>query len=576
VISGPCPPLAQERLALHRKILTAALGRFLMSRSPMARICRKIFAICRPGPRSDQLNNMAGVVERTGTNGSSTRQCVTGRHERVNARADTTAEAPPRNECELQVQRVLQSAGFHNASMLRQLLRYLAQKAFDPSAESLKEYTIGVEALGRPLDFDPKADPIVRVQIHRLRQKLKEYYDADGLHDGIVIEIPKGQYLPLFESTSGMEALAGGKSVSAGDAVLSNDQLVQRTVDSVDLEVGRSNKPVSRAALIAVAVVIAVFTAGLWIGGKWAPLGASKMSATGAKSDFAKSPDPVIAFWARYIGNDPTPVIAYPDAVFLLDNYNDLFRFRRGPTDYRGAPVDSHLAEQFASNPALVARAGQLYYENSYLGFGELKAVGMLSNLFGQMGYKPIVKPSREITVDDLTQHNVIMLGSSSQNVAVAQLSGLGDFSFKDPDIRLEQWRGVVVNAHPRPNEASTYHTERDPNTQVLSADYSLITIQPGIVPGRFIADFGGLDTTGSEGAIFYATSRPGVDELTKAIQFQGSTGDKRPFPVFQALLKVRLEKGYHVLGVSLVAVHMLPSTRPETRDVSNTKPLQP
>ena len=84
-----------------------------------------------------------------------------------------------------------------------------------------------------------------------------------------------------------------------------------------------------------------------------------------------------------------------------------------------------------------------------------------------------------------------------------------------------------------------------------------MITIQPGIVPGRYIADFGGLDTTGSEGAVLYATSRSGVDELTKAIQFQGSTGDMRPFPVFQALLKVRLEKGYDVVGVTLVAVHM-------------------
>ena len=493
----------------------------------------------------------------------------------MNARADTTVGALPRNQCQQQVQKVLQSSSFHNASMLQQLLRYLAQKTVDPSAETLKEYTIGVEALGRPRDFDPKVDPIVRVQIHRLRQKLKEYYDSDGLHDAIVIEIPKGQYLPFFESSGSVESIAVGKAISAGDAVLSNNQPVQIVPDPVDPKVRRSGWPVSRSELIAVAAVIAAFIVGLWIGSRWAPLSLGKMSASGARLDPAKSSDPVIAFWARYIGNDPTPVIAYPDAVFLLDNYNDLFRIKHGATDYRGAPVDPHLAEQFASNPALVARAGQLYYENSYLGFGELKAVGMLSNLFGQMGYKPIVKPSRELTVDDLTQHNVIMLGSSSQNIAVAHFSNLGDFSFKDFDSRLEQWRGIIVNAHPLPNTASTYQTERDPNTQVLKADYSLITIQAGIVSGRYIADFGGLDTTGTEGAILYATSRSGVDELTKAIQFQGTTGDRRPFPAFQALLKVRLETGYHVLGVTLEAVHMLPPTGPETREVGNAKASQ-
>jgi hypothetical protein len=477
----------------------------------------------------------------------------------VNARAEITAGAPSRNECQQQVQRVLQSASFHSASMLQQLLRYLVQKSFDSSTEGLKEYTIGIEALGRPLDFDPKADPIVRVQIHRLRQKLKEYFDSDGLHDSIVIEIPKGQYLPVFEFSGTIEALADGKSSHAGDAVLSDNQPPQGIPNPVDQQVRRASKPALRAVLIVAALVVGTFVAGLWIGGRWAPLSLGRKSPNGAKSDPQMSSDPVIAFWAKYLGNDPTPVIAYPDAVFLLDNYNDLFRFKRGATDYRGAPVDSHLAAQFASNPSLVARAGQLYYENSYLGFGELRAVGVLSNLFGRMGYKPIVKPSRELTVDDLTQHNVIMLGSSSQNIAVAHFSDLGDFSFKNFDTRLEQWRGVIQNAHPRANEAPTYRTERDPNTQVLKADYSLITIQPGIVPGRYIADFGGLDTTGSEGAILYATSRAGVDELTREIQLPGKTGETQPFPVFQALLRVRLEKGYDVVGVSLVAVHTLP-----------------
>ena len=494
----------------------------------------------------------------------------------MNAHADTTVGAPPRNECHQQVQKVLQSASFHNASMLQQLLRYLVQKTFDSSADALKEYTIGVEALGRPSDFDPKVDPIVRVQIHRLRQKLKEYYDSDGIHDFIVIEIPKGQYLPIFEGVGSVEGLASRKSVSASDAVLSNDQIVQSAGVPANPQALREGRPVSRTALTVVGVVIAVFVAGLWIGSKWTQLGVDKANASSAKSDPANSSDPVITFWARYVGNDPTPVIAYPDAVFLLDNYNDLFRFKQGATDFRGAPVDPHVAQQFASNPALVARAGPLYYENSYLGFGELKAVGMLSNLFGRMGYKPIIKPSRELTVDDLTQHNVIMLGSSSQNLAVAHLSNLGDFSFKDFDTRLEQWRGVIVDAHPRPDEAVTYRTERDPNTQVLKADYSLITIQPGIVPGRYIADFGGLDTTGSEGAILYATSKSGVHELTRATQFLGNTGDKQPFPVFQALLRVRLEKGYHVLDVNLVAVHMLPSMHSETRDVGNTNASQP
>src|SRR4030095_1424816 len=60
--------------------------------------------------------------------------------------------------------------------------------------ESLKEYRIGVEVFDRGRDFDPRVDPIVRVQATKLRSKLVEYYAGDGANDPIVISIPKGGY----------------------------------------------------------------------------------------------------------------------------------------------------------------------------------------------------------------------------------------------------------------------------------------------------------------------------------------------------------------------------------------------
>jgi hypothetical protein len=460
--------------------------------------------------------------------------------------------------------------------MLQQLFQYLATKAYDIGSETLKEYTIGVEAFSRPNHFDPKTDTIVRVQIHRLRQKLKEYYETDGIHDPILIDIPKGHYLPVFEELEAAEAALDREHAPKRDLASSNGYHAEEEVLQNGQKQRRAGSPVAVNAMIAAAGV-AIFAAGIWIGSTRFRAGIANSAATvSSQANFEKSPDPVKVFWASFLGNDPTPVIAYPDAVFLLDNFNDLFRYRQGATDFRGAPVDPHVAQEFASNPALVARAGQLYYENSYLGFGELKAVGMLSNLFGQMGLKPVIKPSREVTVDDLKQHNVIMLGSSSQNLAVAHFSTMGDFSFQNPSGRLEQWRGMIVNAHPRPNEASVYRTERDPNTLVLRADYSLITVQPGIIPGRYIVDLGGLDTTGSEGAVLFATSRTGIDELDHVLGFPGKSGSKNTFPTFQALLRVRLDKGYDVLGASLVTVHPLSSTQTEAGNNATTQASQP
>jgi hypothetical protein len=471
----------------------------------------------------------------------------------------TQREAPSAEKCHQQVHRIIHSTTFRNASTLQQLFQFLSDKAIAGTTEGLKEYTIGVEAFGRRQDFDPKIDTIVRVQTHRLRQKLKEYYDAEGSHDPILIEIPKGHYLPSFESALVPVADLNHLTTSLPDAAFSvATQLLDQNVHSGDAQTPKQRRRSSWLSSSRVAIAgaaIAIFATGFWAGNKQMRNGtAAETAASNPELAFGKSADPVKVFWAKFLGNDPTPVIAYPDAVFLLDDSNDLFRFRQGASDGRGARVDPHLARRFASNPSLVAQAGQLYYDNGYTGTGELQGIAMLTGLFGQMGVKATVKPSRDITPDDLRQHNVILLGSPFQNIAVAQLLFKGDFTFENPDARHEQWRAQILNAHPQADENSTYHTERDPATQVLKTDYSLVSIQPGLVPGRYIATLGGLDTKGTEGAITFVTSRLGVDELSKALSAFGESGT----PVFQALIRVHLAKGYQVLEADLLAAHKL------------------
>jgi hypothetical protein len=99
-----------------------------------------------------------------------------------------------RNELE----KVLNSGIFHRAPNLALLLTYVCSKYFEGTADQIKEYNIGVDALGRPPDFDQKRDSIVRVEAHRLRKRLREYYEAEGADHDVHIDIPPGQYAPLF------------------------------------------------------------------------------------------------------------------------------------------------------------------------------------------------------------------------------------------------------------------------------------------------------------------------------------------------------------------------------------------
>jgi len=81
---------------------------------------------------------------------------------------------------------------------LLKIAEYIGRKYFAGEGESLKEYTIAVEALGKPAEFDPKRDSIVRVEVHRLRRKVKEYYRTDGAGSRIQIVLEPGQYVPKF------------------------------------------------------------------------------------------------------------------------------------------------------------------------------------------------------------------------------------------------------------------------------------------------------------------------------------------------------------------------------------------
>src|ERR1700729_3815957 len=97
-----------------------------------------------------------------------------------------------------ELQSVLDSGIFNRAPNLAHVLTYVCVQYFEGAAEQIKEYNIAVEALGRPAGFDQKRDSIVRVEAHRLRKRLREYYQADGAGHSVRIDIPPGQYAPIF------------------------------------------------------------------------------------------------------------------------------------------------------------------------------------------------------------------------------------------------------------------------------------------------------------------------------------------------------------------------------------------
>src|SRR5579863_7610429 len=98
-----------------------------------------------------------------------------------------------------QVERIFQSKAFRSSDVLRHLLSYLVDASLTGTADDLKEYTVAVDALGKPSSYEHHQESAVRMQVGRLRQKLAEYYRTEGSDDSIVVDLPKGGFRVVFE-----------------------------------------------------------------------------------------------------------------------------------------------------------------------------------------------------------------------------------------------------------------------------------------------------------------------------------------------------------------------------------------
>src|SRR5215471_1677991 len=99
-----------------------------------------------------------------------------------------------------QLDKVLASAGFARNERLSRFLRFVVERHLERRDQELKESLIAIEVFGRQPGYDSRQDPIVRTEASRLRARLSEYYLAQGKDDPVVIELPKGGYIPLIRS----------------------------------------------------------------------------------------------------------------------------------------------------------------------------------------------------------------------------------------------------------------------------------------------------------------------------------------------------------------------------------------
>jgi len=119
----------------------------------------------------------------------------------VSARIELNLEAdfrPPGEDCRALVARIAASPEFQRASRLRAFLAYVVDRKLADCPDEITEVLIGHRVFGLPIDYNPGDNSIVRTQARTLRDRLERYFRGEGAHEPVILEIPRGGYVPVF------------------------------------------------------------------------------------------------------------------------------------------------------------------------------------------------------------------------------------------------------------------------------------------------------------------------------------------------------------------------------------------
>jgi hypothetical protein len=98
----------------------------------------------------------------------------------------------------LLARRIVRSSVLGRSTQLNRLLLYVCHMALAGRADEISEQRVGIDVFRRSPNYDPGVDGIVRSHATRLRQRLEEYFRTEGIHEPLILQIPRGGYAPIF------------------------------------------------------------------------------------------------------------------------------------------------------------------------------------------------------------------------------------------------------------------------------------------------------------------------------------------------------------------------------------------
>ncbi len=395
-------------------------------------------------------------------------------------------------EIQAQLDRLMRSKTFETSEVHRRLLQYLAEKTIRGEAERLKEYTIGLEAFGKPSTYDPRQDSIVRLQIGRLRQKLTSYYQSESAGDDVVISLPKGAFKLNF-------------------------QVVQTKTGA--------DKP----GLLRHPWTVRLLAGGLVVALVWAAVATFLLSTARRAAPPAEPWTPELeALWAPFLHSDRSVLLCLGAPLFVRIPGYGFFR------DPRANDWEEIRKSNRIESLRKALGTADIYPSYSFTGVGEASAGVLLSKLLTSRKRNLLLTRSNLLSWQQITDHDVVFIGPPKFNRQLQEAALTQDIVVEPDGIR---------NLKPRPGEPA-YLEDRIAAGKLSEGEtHALISRIPGISGVGELLIIAGNASPDTLASAEWLTQPWRARELVSHLR--GASGQIPRY--FQVVLKVVFKQGIPV-----------------------------
>jgi hypothetical protein len=365
------------------------------------------------------------------------------------------------------VQRIVASPAFVRSERLCSLLTFVCEMALKGRGAEINEQKIGQAVFGRSRDYDSTIDGIVRTQASRLRQRLEQYFRAEGADEAVRIVIPRGGYVPVFERRSAL-----------------NPPKIE-PASPITGEPGRAQPAKPAFALYLAPWLLCVLLAAVVLA-----------------LAFRDRPGPVQAalhpLWSHiFIPNHPTLMVPADSGLVMFHN---MTRRDFGLDEYLLGSYRNDQGTNLYGGAEPSLKDWQANLGNRrYTSMVDLEASLRLAQLARGSGSEMQVRYARDLRPNDLKAGNVILIGASESNPWVELFERNMNFVFED-----DYKKGVftVFNRSPRPGEPARWDSLwNDPQRKV----YGLVAYLPNLAGDGNVLILEGTSMSGTEGARDFA-----------------------------------------------------------------------